>query len=140
MSTWEQLDTYLDGLTRRLGGAAYVFSDSGKLQLSPPGDLSKTLAPRFEGAVVTLRELFGKDCLKNGHWKRHLHHQDENWFIAEPVLSAYHLIVLLTEDYSADDWMKHVLDQARPILADIIARLPPLDGGRRAVPVEQSPS
>ena len=48
MSTWEQLDSYLDDLTRRLGGGDYLFSDSGNLKLSPPGDQRPEVIARFE--------------------------------------------------------------------------------------------
>jgi hypothetical protein len=138
MRSWEQLDHYLDGLTRRLGGMAYLFSDAGKVQLSPPRDHQASALVRFEQASATVRELFGADCFKRGRWKRHLHHQDGNWFMAEPLL-AYHLVVLFDAEYSDDVWLTHVMDHARPVLIDLIAGLPPLDGGRQAIALERDP-
>jgi hypothetical protein len=132
VSTWEQLDSYLGGLTHQLGGMAYIFGDGGLLQLSPEGPHDPALVARFEQACRTVKEVFGPDCLKTGHWKRHIDDAAANRFVAEPVLSAYHLIVLFEDQLTSTEWMVHALDHARPILAGIISGLPPLDGGRRA--------
>jgi hypothetical protein len=132
MSSWRQLDSYLGDLTHRLGGQVYVFSDGGKLQLSPPREHHGPRLASFERACATVRSIFGADCLHNGKWRRHLHHEPDNWFVAEKVLSTYHLIVLFDEEYVNDEWIGATLDHARPVLAGIIPTLPPLDGGGRA--------
>lgn len=132
MSTWEQLDAFLDSVTRRLGGDAYLLSDSSKLKLSPPDVQDDELMARFERGCQALREKFGIDCLRTGSWRRHFSHEPANWFVAEPVLTVYHLIVVFAEDYSSDVWLAHVLDQVRGDLGDMIAGLPPLDGGGRS--------
>jgi hypothetical protein len=138
MSSWRQLDSYLDDLTHRLGGQAYVFSDGGKLQLSPREPHGGARLASFERACATVRSIFGADCLHNGKWKRQLHHEQDNWFVAEKVLSAYHLIVLFDEDYVNDEWIAVTLDHARPVLAGIIPTLPPLDGGGRGAEAVES--
>src|SRR3954454_24297625 len=139
MSSWPQLDSYLVDLTHRLGGQAYVFSDGGKLQLSPAEPHEGSRAASFERPCFTVRAIFGPECLHNGRWKRHLHHERGNWFVAEKVLAAYHLIVVFDEDYVNDEWIDVTLDHARPILAGIIPTLPPLDGGGRGMAAEGEP-
>lgn len=131
MSSWEELDGYLEDLARRLGGVAYLFADSGKLKLSPPGEQAPELMERFERACAIIRETFGADCLGRGTWRRLLHHEAGSSFVAEPVLLAYHLIVVFPSEYTADEWVFRVLDRARPILAEIVSGLPPIDGGGR---------
>jgi hypothetical protein len=139
MSSWEDLDGYLKNLTRQVGGEAYIFSDSGKLVLSAEGHDAPWATSRFERAFATVEAEFGKDCLRRGSWRRRLHHEPNNWFLAEPVIKAYHLIVLFQSDYASDEWIARVLDKARPILAEIVVGLPPLDGGRRALSAKNVP-
>jgi hypothetical protein len=139
MSSWKQLDMYLGELTHKVGGQAYVFSDGGKLQLSPPQTHDPERLKAFDRACDTVRGIYGADCLHSGKWKRHLHHEEGNWFVAEQVLAAYHLIVLFDADYTTDEWIGGILDHARPILADLIPTLPPLDGGGRSVAAEGEP-
>jgi hypothetical protein len=132
LSTWVQLDSFLKSLVRRLGGESYLFADSGKRTLSPPDGHAERRMERFERACASLREAFGPDCLKTGVWHRHLSHEPGNCFVAMPVLSVYHLIVLFDSDYSSDAWLAHVLDHVRRDLGDLVAGLPPLDGNGRA--------
>jgi hypothetical protein len=139
MSSWKQLDGYLGALAQRVGGQAYVFSDGGKLQLSPPAPHPPERQAQFERACDTVRSIFGADCLHSGKWKRHLHHEAGNWFVAEQVLAAYHLIVLFEDDFTTDEWIGVILDHARPVLAGLIPTLPPLDGGGRSVAAEGEP-
>jgi hypothetical protein len=139
MSSWRQLDSYLADLTHKVGGQAYVFSDGGKLQLSPPETYGEDRLALFNRACDTVRAIFGPDCLHSGKWKRHLHHKRDNWFVAEPVLAAYHLIILFDADFTTDEWIGATLEHARPILADLIPTLPPLDGGGRTVAAEGEP-
>ena len=139
MSTWLQLDSYLDDLAHRLGGQAYIFSDGAKLQLSPPRPHDPESLRLFDRACGTVRSIFGPDCLHSGKWRRHLHHEEGNWFVAESVLAAYHLIVVFDADYVTDEWIGVTLDRARPVLAGIIPTLPPLDGGGRAAAAEGEP-
>ena len=121
----------MERLTGQLGGDAYLFADGGKLTLSPPNDLPENLMVRFERAFSALAGVIGRDSLRRGTWKRHLSHDQDNWFAAEPVLGGYHLILLFDADYTSDAWISHRLDKARPALEAIVAGLPPLDGGRR---------
>jgi hypothetical protein len=137
MSSWRQLDAYLGDLTHRLGGQAYIFSDGGKLQLSPEAPHEGARLAAFERACATVRSIFGPDCLHNGKWRRHLHHEAANWFVAEKVLAAYHLIVVFDDEYVNDEWIAATLDHARPVLAGIIPTLPPLDGGGRGAEVAE---
>jgi len=139
MSSWKQLDVYLKELTHKVGGQTYVFSDGGKLQLSPPKPHEAQQLARFDRACDSVRAVHGADCLHSGKWKRHLHHEEGNWFVAEPVLAAYHLIVLFDADYTTDEWIGVILEHARPVLADLIPTLPPLDGGGRSVAAEGEP-
>ena len=139
MSSWKQLDGYLGELTHKVGGQAYVFSDGGKLQLSPPELPGTERLALFDKACDTVRAIYGADCLHNGKWKRHLHHEEGNRFVAEPVLAAYHLIVIFEADFTTDEWIGVILDHARPVLADLVPTLPPLDGGGRSVAAEGEP-
>jgi hypothetical protein len=132
MSSWRQLDAYLGDLTHRLGGQAYVFSDAGNLQLSPPTLHAAERLAGFDRACATVRSTFGPDCLHSGKWRRHQHHEPNNWFVAEKVLTSYHFIVLFDEEYVNDEWIAATLDHARPVLAELIPGLPPLDGGGRS--------
>jgi hypothetical protein len=138
-SAWAKLDIYLAGLTARLGGAAYLFSDSSKVQLSPPEDHAASLLARFERACRALQDLFGADCLARASLKRHLHREPHNWFAAEPVLAAYHLIVVYHDDFASDEWTAHFLDHARPVLEDLVTDLPPLDDGHGRAAAQRCP-
>ncbi len=132
MSSWEQLDSFLEGLTRQLGGDAYLFAERGKLTLSPPNDLPENLMSRFERAFSAVAAAVGRESVRRGSWKRHFSHDEENWFVAEPVLGSYHLIVLFESDHTSDAWIVRGLDKARPALEALVSGLPPLDGGCRA--------
>jgi hypothetical protein len=138
-TAWDKLDIYLGGLTGRLGGAAYLFGDSGKVQLSPPEEHGPSFIARFERAYQTLEETFGQDCLARSTSKQHLHRQADNWFVAEPVLAAYHLIVLFNGDFAPDQWMAHLLDHERPVLEDLVTDLPPLDDGTGRAAAQRRP-
>ena len=93
MSTWEELDNYLSQLLSEIGGTYYILTDTSKGQLSPNSRYREEIIDRFEESYQTLKSMFGDNFLKRGKAKRLLQPEGKNRFIAEPLLTAYLLII-----------------------------------------------
>jgi hypothetical protein len=129
---WSDLDDYLKDLVMRLKAEAYRLFDSKNVQLLPFVDNIHSWE-QIESASRAFRDLFGETFLSESGDRHHLHQESGNNFIAEPLLSAYTLIVAFSVDTDFEQsgvlWL---LEKARPTLCELIRRLPP-HGGPRAL-------
>lgn len=160
MASWEELDQYLYELREELKAEAYILTDASKGQLSPPDGYSKEIINRFEPAWRFLEGRHKKNFLRRGRGRRVIHIGTEPDFIAEFLLGAYVLIMLVPVPllipsqssegknleingfpvfaqikpyHLKESEIELILDKSHPILETMIAGLPPLDGGGRRV-------
>jgi hypothetical protein len=130
---WGELDAFLAALCGEVGGKAYALFDSSWRQLLPFVE-SAHLAVELRDAQEALEARFGAAALKRGSASRYAHAEPGNVFAALPLLSAYTLIVLCrTGSREGAESTSGGLARAEARLSDMIARLPPENGGPAAI-------
>jgi hypothetical protein len=132
LDPWAELDSFLAALAKELGGDAYAFYDSAYRQVLP--FVENVHAIEKLGRVRdTLAERFGVDFLGRGTGRRYLHVQSPPSFVCEPVLGAYLLVVVLEAPPVEGSLILGLLEAVATQLAEMVRRLPPIDGGPAAV-------
>jgi hypothetical protein len=132
MDPWAELESFLSAVAAELGGRAYAFYDSRHRRLLPFVD-NGPLIDDLERARVALADQFGADFLGRGPAKRHLHLGSDLSFVGEPVLGAYLYVVILGGTAVEGEHILGLLDAMSEQLAQLVRRLPPIDGGPAAV-------
>lgn len=133
MDPWIALEAYLDGLLRRVDGDAYVLLDWNGVPLLPWFENVHFLE-EFRRANEVLEATFGLDFLRRRAARQHLHEEPRFSFVAQPLLSAYLLILVFTDkfrrggppDLARVSWE---IDKSLVTLRELVRNLPPDSGG-----------